>query len=132
MNEFAALNANYLVAAMKKVYPLPFDLPCMHEFVLEGKLPNAPEVRALDIAKRLMNYKFHPPTNNFPLIVHEVLMIEPTESESKQVLDVFIEALLAITKETEDDPQFLHDDPLATPFGRINEVEAVKNMILTA
>ena len=132
VSEFATLNANYLMAALKKVYPLPFDRPCMHEFVLEGKLPNAPEVRALDIAKRLMDYKFHPPTNYFPLIVHEALMIEPTETENKQVLDEFIEALLAIAKEAEEDPQLLHDAPLTTPFGRMDEVKAAKDLILTA
>ena len=100
--------------------------------MLEGKLPNAPEVRALDIAKRLMDYKFHPPTNYFPLIVHEALMIEPTETENKQVLDEFIEALLAIAKEAEEDPQLLHDAPLTTPFGRMDEVKAAKDLILTA
>ena len=132
VSEYATLNANYLMAALKKVYPLPFDRPCMHEFVLEGKLPNAPEVRALDIAKRLMDYKFHPPTNYFPLIVHEALMIEPTETESKQVLDAFIEAMLAIAKEAEENPQLLHDAPLTTPFGRMDEVKAAKDLILTA
>ncbi len=132
VSEFATLNANYMMEALKKVYPLPFDRQCMHEFVLEGKLPNAPEVHALDIAKRLMDYKFHPPTNYFPLIVHEALMIEPTEGESKQTLDAFIEAMLAIAKEAEENPQLLHDAPLTTPFGRMDEVKAAKDLILTA
>lgn len=132
VSEFATLNANYMMEALKKVYHLPFDRPCMHEFVLEGKLPNAPEVHALDIAKRLMDYKFHPPTNYFPLIVHEALMIEPTESENKQTLDAFIEAMLSIAKEAEEDPQLLHDAPLTTPFGRMDEVKAAKDLILTA
>ena len=132
VSEFATLNANYMMEALKKVYPLPFDRPCMHEFVLEGKLPNAPEIHALDIAKRLMDYKFHPPTNYFPLIVHEALMIEPTEGESKQTLDAFIEAMLAIAKEAEENPQLLHDAPLTTPFGRMDEVKAAKDLILTA
>ena len=132
VSEFATLNANYMMEALKKVYTLPFDRPCMHEFVLEGKLPNAPEIHALDIAKRLMDYKFHPPTNYFPLIVHEALMIEPTEGESKQTLDAFIEAMLSIAKEAEEDPQLLHDAPLTTPFGRMDEVKAAKDLILTA
>ncbi len=132
VSEFATLNANYMMEALKKVYPLPFDRPCMHEFVLEGKLESAPDVRALDIAKRLMDYKFHPPTNYFPLIVHEALMIEPTEGESKQTLDAFIEAMLAIAKEAEEDPQLLHNAPLTTPFGRMDEVKAAKDLNLTA
>ena len=78
------LNANYLLARLKGNYTIPYDRTCMHEFVVEGVWPDAPGVHALDIAKRLMDYDFHPPTNYFPLIVHEALMIEPTETENKR------------------------------------------------
>lgn len=92
--KYAVLNANYLLARLKGAYTLPFDRTCMHEFVLEGVWSSLPEIHALDIAKRLMDYDFHPPTNYFPLIVHEALMIEPTETENKQTLDAFADALL--------------------------------------
>ncbi len=130
-SEYATLNANYIMEALKKYYPLPFDRPCMHEFVIEGKFENAPDVRALDVAKRLMDYGVHPPTNYFPLIVHEALMIEPTETESKQTLDQFIAAMIAIAKEAESDPQLLHDSPVTTPFGRMDEVKAAKDLIVS-
>lgn len=131
VSEYATLNANYMMHALKEYYPLPFDRSCMHEFVLEGKIPDAPDVRALDIAKRLMDYGVHPPTNYFPLIVHEALMIEPTECESKQTLDAFIAAMIAIAKEAKENPQLLHDAPVTTPFGRMDEVKAAKDLILT-
>ena len=87
---------------------------------------------ALDVAKAMLDHGIHPPTMYFPLIVHEALMIEPTEGESKQTLDAFIEAMLSIAKEAEEDPQLLHDAPLTTPFGRMDEVKAAKDLILTA
>ncbi|MEJ2710488.1 MAG: aminomethyl-transferring glycine dehydrogenase subunit GcvPB [Anaerolineales bacterium] len=96
ISEYAVLNANYLMKLLKDTYHLPYDRTCMHEFVLEGRWPDAEDIHALDISKRLMDYGFHPPTNYFPLIVHEALMIEPTETESKQTLDAFAEALLKI------------------------------------
>ncbi len=130
--EHAALNANYLMHALKNAYPLPYDRTCMHEFVLDAKWEDAPGVRALDVAKRLMDYKFHPPTNYFPLIVHEALMIEPTETESKQTLDAFIEAMLAIAREAHEQPELLHGAPFTTPFGRMDEVKAAKDLKLTA
>ncbi len=129
--EFATLNANYLMSALKDVYPLPYDRICMHEFVLDVKWPDAPDVRALDVAKRLMDYDFHPPTNYFPLIVHEALMIEPTETESKQTLDLFIEAMRSIAKEAHEQPELLHDAPVNTPFGRMDEVKAAKDLKIT-
>ena len=122
VSEHAVLNANYLMEALKGVYPLPYDRRCMHEFVLDAKLGN---VRALDIAKRLMDHRFHPPTNYFPLIVHEALMIEPCETESKQTLDAFIEAMLAIAKEPEE---VLQSAPHETPFGRMDELKAAKDL----
>ncbi|MDI7274439.1 MAG: aminomethyl-transferring glycine dehydrogenase subunit GcvPB [Anaerolineae bacterium] len=122
----AVLNANYLQARLKKVYPLPYDRPCMHEFVLEGRLPDAPGVRALDISKRLMDYGIHPPTNYFPLIVHEALMIEPTETESKESLDAFADAMLRIAEEARAQPELLHEAPHHTVVGRLDEVRAAR------
>jgi glycine dehydrogenase subunit 2 len=128
--EHAVLNANYLLAQLKTLYHLPYDRTCMHEFVLEGKWDDAPDVRALDIAKRLMDYDFHPPTNYFPLIVHEALMIEPTETESKETLDAFAQALTKIAEEAHTDPQLLHSAPHTTPIGRVDEVRAAKDLVL--
>jgi glycine dehydrogenase subunit 2 len=102
----------------------------MHEFVLEGRWDDAPEVHALDIAKRLMDYRFHPPTNYFPLIVHEALMIEPTETESKATLDAFADALLKIAEEAHTNPEILKSAPHDTPFGRLDEVKAAKELVL--
>ncbi len=95
VSQNAVLNANYVQARIKGVYPQPHgERHCMHETCAQGKFVNAPEVKALDVSKRLMDYGFHPPTNYFPLIVPEALLIEPTESESKQTLDQFCDALL--------------------------------------
>jgi len=126
----AVLNANYLQAVLKRVYPLPYDRICMHEFVLEGKVEGAADVRALDISKRLIDYGVHPPTNYFPLIVHEALMIEPTETESKRTMDAYAEALVRIAQEAREQPQLLHDAPTTAPVGRLDEVRAARNLIL--
>jgi len=129
-SEDAVLNANYLQARLKKTYPLPHDRPCMHEFVLEGKIADAADIRALDISKRLIDYGFHPPTNYFPLIVHEALMIEPTETESRETLDAFIQALEKIAEEARTDPELLHSAPHVTPVGRLDEVRAARELRL--
>jgi len=102
----------------------------MHEFVAEGRWADAPDIHALDIAKRLMDYGFHPPTNYFPLIVHESLMIEPTETESKQVLDAFTEAMIKIASEAHSEPELLKSAPHTTPVGRLDEVKAAKELVL--
>ncbi|MGB9640854.1 MAG: aminomethyl-transferring glycine dehydrogenase subunit GcvPB [Anaerolineales bacterium] len=128
--EHAVLNANYLLARLRHAYHVPYDRICMHEFVAEGCWDDAPEIHALDIAKRLMDYHFHPPTNYFPLIVHEALMIEPTETESKQTLDAFIEAMLKIAEEAHQEPELLKTAPHITPVGRVDEVRAAKDLIL--
>lgn len=128
--EHAVLNANYLLHLIKGTYHLPYDRTCMHEFVVEGQWPDAPEVHALDIAKRLMDYKFHPPTNYFPLIVHEALMIEPTESESKETLDAFAQTLIKIAEEAHQEPDLLKEAPHNTPVGRLDEVRAAKELVL--
>jgi len=125
-SESAVLNANYVQARLKGVYPLPHDRICMHEFVLEGRWPDAPDVRALDISKRLMDYGMHPPTNYFPLIVPEALMIEPTETESKETLDAFVDAMLKIAEEAHAHPELLHEAPHNTPVGRLDEVRAAR------
>ena len=97
MSEVAVLNANYMLARLKEAYDLPFDRLCMHEFVLSARtLKREHGISALDVAKRLMDYGFHPPTVYFPLVVAEALMIEPTESEAKETLDAFCDAMLAI------------------------------------
>ena len=126
----AVLNANYIQAKVKDVYHIPYDRMCMHEFVAEGKWKDAPEVRALDISKRIIDFGFHPPTNYFPLIVHEALMIEPTETETIETLDRFVDALLQIADEAKNNPDLLLNAPHTTPFGRLDEVKAVKELIL--
>ncbi|HEY9087270.1 MAG TPA: aminomethyl-transferring glycine dehydrogenase subunit GcvPB [Anaerolineaceae bacterium] len=128
--EHAVLNANYLMARLKDTYHVPYDRICMHEFVMEGHYDYAPDVRALDIAKRLMDYNFHPPTNYFPLIVHEALMIEPTETENKQTLDRFADTLIQIAEEARTDPDLLKTAPHITPIGRVDEVKAAKDLVL--
>ncbi len=130
VSEHAVLNANYLRAKLRGAYKVPFDRVCMHEVVLEGRWVDAPEVHALDISKRLMDYGFHPPTNYFPLIVHEALMIEPTETEDKATLDAFAEAMLKIAEEAHQKPETLKGAPHATKYGRMDEVRAAKQLVL--
>ena len=126
----AVLNANYLKARIEQAYRVPYDRACMHEFVCEGRFPDAPDVQALDISKRLMDYGFHPPTNYFPLIVHEALMIEPTETESMETLDAFAEAMLHIAEEARETPELLQQAPHRAPVRRLDEVRAARNLIL--
>ena len=126
----AVLNANYLMEKLKDTYTLPFDRTCMHEFVLEGVWDDVPDIHALDVAKRLIDFGFHPPTNYFPLNVHEALMIEPTETENKATLDKFSEAMLEIAKEAKSNPEVLHQAPHATPVKRLDEVKAAKDLVL--
>ncbi len=130
ISEFAVLNANYLLARLRDTYHIPYDRICMHEFVAEGRWADAPDIHALDISKRLMDYGFHPPTNYFPLIVHESLMIEPTETESKQTLDAFAEAMIKIAEEAHENPEILHEAPHNTPVGRLDEVKAARELVL--
>src|SRR5438045_1120202 len=112
MSEVAVLNANYLLARLNDAYELPFDRLCMHEFVLSARaLKREHGVTALDVAKRLMDYGFHPPTIYFPLVVPEALMIEPTETEAKETLDAFADALLQIAREARDDPELVRSAP---------------------
>jgi glycine dehydrogenase subunit 2 len=130
VSDYAVLNANYLRVKLNETYTVPFDRINMHEFVIQGEFKDAPDVHALDISKRLMDYGFHPPTNYFPLIVPEALMIEPTETETKETLDAFIDAMKKIAKEAHEDPEVLHEAPHETPFGRLDEVQAARQLIL--
>jgi glycine dehydrogenase subunit 2 len=125
----AVLNANYLRVKLRDKYPVPFDRLCMHEFVCQGKFEGT-RVRALDVSKRLMDFGFHPPTNYFPLIVPEALMIEPTETESKQTLDAFIEAMRRIAEEAASDPALLQTAPHTAPVKRLDEVKAARDLVL--
>ncbi|HUK94927.1 MAG TPA: aminomethyl-transferring glycine dehydrogenase subunit GcvPB [Gaiellaceae bacterium] len=131
MSEAAVLNANYLLARLRDAYDLPFDRLCMHEFVLSARgLKREHGATAFDVAKRLMDYGFHPPTVYFPLIVPEALMIEPTETEAKETLDAFADAMLAIAAEAAERPEELHEAPHRTPVGRLDEVKAAKRAIV--
>jgi glycine cleavage system P protein (glycine dehydrogenase) subunit 2 len=131
MSEIAVLNANYLLALLKDGYDLPFDRLCMHEFVLSARtLKRQYGISALDVAKRLMDYGFHPPTIYFPLVVPEALMIEPTETEAKETLDAFAEAMLAIAREAVDDPDTIRSAPHHRPVQRLDEVLAAKRAIV--
>jgi glycine dehydrogenase subunit 2 len=130
VSEMAVLNANYLKSQVKDIYPISHDRRHMHEFVAKGIIPEAPDVHALDIAKRLIDYGFHPPTNYFPLIVPEALMIEPTETESKETLDAFAAALRAIRDEALTDPDVLHEAPHSAPVRRLDEVRAARQPVL--
>ena len=125
------LNANYLLARLRDAYDLPYDRLCMHEFVLSARnLKRDHGVQALDVAKRLMDYGFHPPTVYFPLVVPEALMIEPTESEAKETLDAFIDAMLAIAREAATEPELVKEAPHNRPVRRLDEVRAVKKQVL--
>jgi len=131
MSEVAVLNANYLLARLRDAYDLPYDRLCMHEFVLSARtLKREHGVTALDVAKRLMDYGFHPPTIYFPLIVPEALMIEPTETEPKERLDAFADAMLAIAREAAEEPKLVKDAPHRRPVKRLDEVKAAKQAIV--
>jgi len=123
----AVLNANYLMQRLKKSYALPYDRRCKHEFVLSAREQKKKGVSAGDIAKALLDYGFHPPTVYFPLIVDEALMVEPTETESKETLDRFAETLEEIARLAEEDPARVTAAPHTTPVGRLDEVSAARN-----
>ncbi len=126
VTEDAVLNANYLRVLTGQVLPVAYDRPCMHEFVLTGKPLKQYGVRTLDVAKRLLDYGFHAPTVYFPLIVPEALMIEPTETETKETLDAFAETLKRIVKEAQENPELLHEAPHRTPVRRLDEARAAR------
>ena len=130
MSETAVLNANYLRKRLEGTYHLPYDSPSLHEVVFSDKNLEGTGVRTLDVAKRLMDYGFHPPTIYFPLIVRGALMIEPTETESRQELDAFVEAMLAIDAEARRDPELVQKAPHTTPIRRLDETAAARNPVL--
>ncbi|MFA5004846.1 MAG: aminomethyl-transferring glycine dehydrogenase subunit GcvPB [Candidatus Omnitrophota bacterium] len=125
-SESAVLSANYCLARLKKHYAVAFDKPCMHECVLSASRQMERGVHALDIAKYLIDQGFHPPTIYFPMIVKEAMMIEPTETESKETLDAFIAAMIKAAELSETDPEVLHMAPQATPVKRLNETKAAR------
>jgi glycine dehydrogenase subunit 2 len=126
----AVLNANYLMETLKKHYLLPYDRICMHEFVISVQKQKEKGVSALDVAKGLMDFGFHPPTVYFPLIVKEALMIEPTETESKETLDAFIDALVQIAQQADSEPDKLKEAPHTTPVARLDETRAARRPVL--
>jgi glycine dehydrogenase subunit 2 len=130
VTETAVLNANYMMNKLKGAYDLPFDRICMHEFVLSAQKQKAKGVSALDIAKRLLDFGYHPPTIYFPMIVKEAMMIEPTETESRDTLDEFIKVMLQIADEAETDPELVKGAPYNTVLTRLNETFAAKTPVL--
>jgi glycine dehydrogenase subunit 2 len=131
VGERAVLNANYLAELVKDAYPLayPEGRP-MHEFVSTAKPLRASGVRAMDVAKRLIDLGFHPSTVYFPLVVEEAMMVEPTETESKETLDAFAAALHQVAKEAGADPDLLHEAPVTTPVRRLDEAKAARELKL--
>jgi glycine dehydrogenase subunit 2 len=124
----AVINANYLLSKLRNSFVLPFGARPMHEFVLSADNQKDRGTKTLDIAKRLLDYGYHAPTIYFPLIVHEALMIEPTETETKETLDAFAEALLKIDEETRSSPEILHSAPMTTPVRRLDDAYAARNV----
>jgi len=130
VSEDAVLNANYLLHRLKEYYDLPYDRPCLHECVFSGTVQAKLGVHTIDIAKRLIDLGFHPPTVYFPLIVDEALMIEPTETESVETLDAFVAAMRQIAREAEEEPHVVRSAPQSTPVGRLDEVAAARKLNL--
>jgi len=128
--EDAVLNANYIRARLKDLYELPYDAPSLHECVFSDSRQAAKGVRTGDIAKRLVDYGFHPYTTSFPLIVPGAMMIEPTESASKAELDAFIEAMRAIAAEAEEDPELVRQAPHTTRVTRLDGTAAARKPVL--
>jgi glycine dehydrogenase subunit 2 len=130
VGERAVLNANYLACLVQGAYPLAFPGRPMHEFVSTAKPLKRHGVRAMDVAKRLIDLGFHPPTVYFPLVVEEAMMVEPTETEAKDTLDAFAAAMLQVAREAEEDPHLLHEAPVTTPVRRLDEAKAARELKL--
>jgi len=126
VSQYAVLNANYLKESLKGILNLPYDHRCMHECVFNDKNQKSRGVTTMDIAKRLLDYGFHPPTVYFPLVVDSAFMIEPTETESKENLDMFVEAVRAIDRESLEDPAVIHNAPVLAKVRRLDEVQAAR------
>ncbi len=131
VSQLAVLNANYIKEKLKGYLHLPYDRPCMHECVFTDKDQAADKITTLDIAKRLIDYGFHPPTIYFPLVVHGAIMIEPTETESKEDIDIFIEALKEVILEAKEHPERLHEAPQLPKVRRLDEITAARHPCLT-
>ena len=127
----ATLNANYIKQQLKDVYELPIEGVCKHEFVFDGLKDKSTSVTTMDVAKRLLDYGYHAPTIYFPLLFHEAMMIEPTESESKETIDSFIEVMRTIAREAKEQPELVKAAPHTTPIGRVDDVLAAKQPVLT-
>ncbi|HEY4602621.1 MAG TPA: aminomethyl-transferring glycine dehydrogenase subunit GcvPB [Cerasibacillus sp.] len=130
VSEYAVMNANYIMRKLESAYELPFEQHCKHEFVLSGKKQKKLGVRTLDIAKRLLDYEYHPPTIYFPLNVEEAMMIEPPETETKETLDGFIETMLTIADEVENNPEIVQEAPHTTVVKRLDETLAARKPVL--
>ncbi len=130
VSEAAIINANYLLARLRDAYDVPFDRTCLHEALLTGKKQRQNDVRTLDIAKRLLDYGYYAPTVYFPLVVDEAMLIEPTESESKEAIDAFCDAMLEIAREAETEPDLVTSAPHVTPVRRLDEAKAARKPIL--
>jgi glycine dehydrogenase subunit 2 len=130
VTEYAVLNANYMMRRLAPHFDLPFDRHCKHEFVLSGRRQKKLGVRTLDIAKRLLDFGYHPPTIYFPLNVEECIMIEPTETESKETLDGFIDKMIQIAREAEENPEIVQEAPHSTVVGRLDETLAARKPVL--
>jgi glycine dehydrogenase subunit 2 len=131
VSQLAVLNANYIKEKLKNTLHLPYDRPCMHECVLTDKFQAPNKITTLDMVKRLIDYGFHPPTIYFPLVVHGAIMIEPTETESKEEIDLFIEAFKQVAKEAEENPELLHNAPTIAKVRRLDETIAARHPCLT-
>ena len=129
-SRIAVLNANYMKEMLKDYYKLPYDRTCMHEFVLGGLKNNPYGITAKQIAKRLMDYGLHPPTTYFPLIVHEALMVEPTETESVESMEEYVQALIRIAQEAVADPDVVKTAPHTTVVKQLDEVQAARNPVV--
>lgn len=130
-SQLAVLNANYIKEKLKDLFHIPYDRPCMHECVFSDRYQKSQKITTLDMAKRLIDYGFHPPTIYFPLVVNGAIMIEPTETESKEEIDLFIEAFRAIAKEVEENPELLTEAPVHPKVRRIDETAAARRPCLT-
>jgi len=128
--EAAVLNARYVSEKLKDTYHKPYESDCMHEAIFSHKNQTSTGVHTLDIAKRLIDYGFHPPTIYFPLVVEGAMLIEPTESVGRQDLDAFIEAMKDIDSEARENPQFVIDAPHSTRIGRLDEATAARKPVL--
>jgi glycine dehydrogenase subunit 2 len=136
VSEVAVLNANYLVACLKRqgvdqYLPVAYDRICMHEFVLSGApMKRDLEIKTLDLAKRLLDHGVHPPTVYFPLIVDEALLVEPTETETKETLDHFAQVVAEILREAREDPEIARNAPYTTPVRRLDEAAAARKPVV--